>query len=283
LVGALETGRLNLGSSVLTEVSLVSTSGLEVEIAVRIPNDIDSRSTLAILLGGYRTGRDAARFVADTRGVIVAALSYPYRGDQPSRGLSLIADIPNIQQAILDTPPAVFLALDYLLGQPYVDPERVELIGVSLGAFLASVPGVLDSRVRRVWLIHGAGKPAEVLAHRLKEHIPFTPARSLAGQILAFLGRSHHLEPERWVGRIAPRPVIVVNARNDEALTASSIESLHRAVRQPAEIIWTEGYHVLPGRREIVAQITELVLARLAPEEELNRERPEKRPKGTQS
>lgn len=264
LVEARETLRLNLGHTVLTELRLVSSSGLEVEISLRIPTDTDTPSPLVILLGGYRTGRDAARLVVDTRGVVVAALSYPYRGNPATGGLALLARIPDIQRAILDTPPAVLLTVDYLLKQPYVDPERIHLIGVSLGAFFVSVPAVLDPRIRRVWLIHGGGKPAEVLAHRLEGRIPLAPVRHAAGRILALMSYSRYLEPERWVGRIAPRPVILVNARDDDQLTASSIESLHRAVREPAEIVWTEGEHVLPTDRETVERITGLILERLA-------------------
>jgi hypothetical protein len=268
LVEANETHRLDLGSTVLSELTLVSSTGLNLDISVRVPASIDSPSPLVILLGGYRTGRDAARLVTDTRGVVVAALSYPYRGELAPRGIALLTHIPKIQRAILDTPPAVLLALDYLLEQPYIDSEKLELAGVSLGAFFVSVPGALDARIKRVWLVHGAGKPAEVLAHRLQDHISWAPARSLTGRILGLVSYSHYLEPERWVGRIAPRPVIVVNARDDEALTPSSIESLHRAVRQPAEIIWTEGLHVLPNRRDTVEQIANLILDRLSREEE---------------
>lgn len=268
LVDVREAGRQNLGSRTLTEITLVSSSGLQVEMAVSVPVDIESPVPGVILLGGYRTGREAARLVPDTAGVVVAALSYPYQGDPSPQGLSLLTDIPQIQRAILDTPPAVLLAVDYLTQQPYVHPRHVELVGVSLGAFLVSVPGALDPRIGRVWLVHGAGRPAEVLAHRLEDQIPFAPARRFAGRVLALLSYSHYLKPELWVGRIAPRPVVVVNARDDEALTRSSIESLHRALREPAEIIWTEGEHVLPTRREAVARIAELILGRLSLEEE---------------
>ena len=265
LVEVRETRRLELGSTALTELTLTSSSGLEVEMAVRVPLHVDSRLPLVVLLGGYRTGRDAARLLSYETGMVLAAVSYPYRGDS-SRGLALLAQVPRIQQAIVDTPPAVFLAIDYLLAQPYVDTEHVELIGVSLGAFLVSVAGALDTRITRVWLIHGAGKPAEVLAHRLEAQISFAPARRFAGRTLALLCFSHYLEPERWVGRIAPRPVVVVNARYDEALTPASIESLHEALRQPYEIIWTEGQHVLPTRRDTIDHIAELVLSRLGRE-----------------
>lgn len=269
LVEARETDRMDLGNTILTEVRLASSSGLVVEIAVRVPKEMDTRLLpLVVLLGGHRTGRDAARLVGDTSGVVVAALSYPYWGDPVGRGLLQLTSIPRIQQAILDTPPAVLLAIDYLLGKPYVDSERVELVGVSLGAFIVSVPGALDPRISRVWLIHGAGKPPEVLTHRLKEYIDWATARRLAGYALGFLSCSHYLQPERWVGRIAPRPVIVVNARNDQELPSSSVASLHQAVCQPAEIIWTEGQHVLPTRRETVEKIADLVLERLARERE---------------
>jgi hypothetical protein len=227
---------------------------------------MESRLPLVVLLGGHRTGRDAVRLVEDTGEVVLAALSYPFRGNLTNQGPTLLTQIPAVQRAILDTPPAVLLAIDFLLEEPFVDPERVELVGVSLGAFLVSIPGALDSRISRVWLIHGAGNPSEVLTHRLAGYVDWEPARRLAGHTLAFLSCSHYLKPELWVGRIDPRPVVVVNARNDRELPSSSIRSLHQAVEQPAEIIWTEGPHILPTRRETIGRITDLVLERLAQE-----------------
>jgi len=75
---------------------------------------------------------------------------------------------------------------------------------------------------------------------------------------------SHHLGPEQWVGRISPRPVIIINARQDPSFPASSIEALHKAANEPYEIIWTEGTHIMPGRVEIVESISSLVLERVA-------------------
>src|SRR5712691_4344214 len=49
-----------------------------------------ARRPLIVLLGGQRTGREAARLVADTRGTVVAALSYPYRGDPRLRGPAVL-------------------------------------------------------------------------------------------------------------------------------------------------------------------------------------------------
>ena len=118
LIEAQITSSWRKGDSVLREIRLVSSSGLEVELTVREPAGASSPQPLVILLGGQRTGRDAARLLENTQGVVLAALSYPYRGNRDAKGLALLLDLPEIQRALIDTPPAVLLAVDYLLEQP---------------------------------------------------------------------------------------------------------------------------------------------------------------------
>ena len=60
---------------------------------------------------------------------------------------------------------------DYLLAQESADKQQVELVGISLGAFFVSIPAALDRRVTRTWLVHGAGEPEKVIAHKLKGRI----------------------------------------------------------------------------------------------------------------
>ena len=74
--------------------------------------------------------------------------------------------------------------------------------------------------------------------------------------------------PEHWVGRIAPRSVIAVNATDDDSLPRSSIEALHRALGESSEVIWVPGGHVKPRRAETVQAIADLILTRLAMESE---------------
>jgi len=261
----------SLGDAVLEEVTLVSDSGLEVELSVRVPRDATSPRPLVVLLAGQRTGRDAARYAADSRGVVVAALSYPYRRDPDAGTVAMVLDLPDIQRSLLDTPPAILLATDWLIGRPYVDPDRVELAGGSLGAFFVPVAGALEPRFRRVWLVHGAGDPGAVLEHGLREHVPFAPLRGLVARLLTAVAGGHHLAPEKWVGRIAPREVIVISARDDDSMPRESVEVLHRALGEPSEIIWMDGGHVLPRREEIIERLTDLVFSRIAEGEGVSR------------
>jgi hypothetical protein len=86
--------------------------------------------------------------------------------------------------------------------------------------------------------------------------------RRVLARTLAGVAAADHLAPESWVGRISPRPVIVINARDDDALPPECIAVLHQALGEPSEILWTTGGHVHPRRQEVVADLARLVMER---------------------
>ena len=268
IAAAQETGSWMLGDTLLREMTVTSSTGLAVDFSVRVPPEAQQGPRpLVVILAGQGTGRDAARYSADSRGVVVAALSYPYRRDLPRGLVNLLREVPAMQRAVLDTGPAVLLATDWLLEQPYVDRERVELAGGSFGAFLAAVPAALEPRYRRLWLVHGGADAEGVIAHGLRSHIGFGPARRAAAWFLFTVAGGQHLAPEKWVGRISPRPVICINALDDESIPRESALALHRALGEPHEVIWMPGGHVLPKRGETIRQLTDLVFTRVVEDE----------------
>jgi hypothetical protein len=256
---AREAGEWRIPGGRLVEVSLVSSTGIEVDLALILPDEAPPRQPLVLILAGQETGLAAAKLIPDTGGAAVAVLGYPF-GTIPHRdGLALTLALGRIQRGILDTPPAVLLALDYLLSHPELDPVRVELAGISFGAFLTAAPAVLDERIDRLWLIHGAGDPADVIDAILRERIVFYPLRKAVAWLLATVASAHHLSSEHWVARMTPRPVIVVNASQDTVLTPHAISVLHDALRPPFKILWTPGDHVHPKRPESVHRIVDLM------------------------
>ena len=254
------------GPSVITELRLLADTGLAVDIAVRVPDGPLKPHAAVLLLGGKGTGRDAARLTDDIGDVVVAALSYPFAGDPNVKGVQAVLQLPKIQRAVLDTVPAIMLATDYLLAQPYIDANRLELVGVSLGAFLVGPAGALDERIRRVWIVHGAGNPAGVIDSGLRDDVGIRPLRRMLASFLTVLAGGRYLAPEQWVGRISPRPVIVINARDDERLPRASVDALHAALKPPYEIIWVEGPHVQPNRPAVIEFLSEQILQRISDE-----------------
>ncbi|MDY7094996.1 MAG: hypothetical protein SX243_18640 [Acidobacteriota bacterium] len=249
---------------------LTSTSGLRCEMAVRTPTSaVEAASAvdaeprpLVLILGGHRTGRDAVELLPPDDRFVVAALSYPYHGPAKPKGLEVATALPAIRGALLDAPPCLRLTLDHLLPRPSVDSGRVEMLGVSLGAPLAVITGALDERISRVWSIHGGGDLPAMLAFNLPEEVqnPFLgpPAKFVGGTLLA------QLQPELYAAEVAPRPLVMINAEDDERIPRSCVASLYAAAREPKELLWVEGEHVGPRRQQVLTELLRLVLPRIA-------------------
>jgi dienelactone hydrolase len=248
---------------VLTPVRLTATSGLAVELVVRrAVADRGRTLPLAVILGGHYTGREAARMLGDTHGVVVAALSYPFSGDPRPDAVTFLLQIPRIRAAFLDTPPAVMLALDYLMRMPDVDTSRVEAIGVSLGAPFICIAGALDHRFTRVWSIHGSGGSYAPLEANMRRTISFAPLRVVAAAISDVIIAGPRLDPVHWAPRIAPRPFVMVNASADQRLPRAAVDALYRAAGEPKEQIWMSGGHV-HADRETIRRLVDIVMARV--------------------
>jgi len=251
------------GGFVSQSVRVSATNGLEVNLRVLRPAEAAHRLPLVVVLGGHRTGRDAVDLIGAPGPMVVAALDYPYDGPERPRGLrQSLAVIPAARQGLLDTPPAVLLALDWLLAQPWVDPDRVELMGVSLGVPFAAVAGAMEPRVRRVWLIHGGADNRRWIEHNLRRRIVSDTGRRLTAWLVYLLARGPAFESADWVARCAPRPVVIVGARDDARLPEEFVEQLYAAAGEPKELIWTEGGHV-DRRPENVRRLLEIVRARV--------------------
>lgn len=253
-----------VGGSQLQTVRLVAKSGLAVDLTVR--RDVGTgvrRLPLVVVLGGHVTGAEAARLVGETPGVMVTAVSYPFSGDPRPSKSTFLRDIPKIRAAFLDTPPALMLALDYLLARRDVDPARVEAVGVSLGAPFITIAGALDTRFTRVWAIHGSGGSYAPLEASMRRMIGFWPVRALAAGVANLIIAGPRLAPERWVSRIAPRAFIMVNATEDERLPRAAVDALYQSAAHPKEQIWMSGGHV-HGDTPTIQRLVEIVFRRVS-------------------
>jgi hypothetical protein len=248
-------------------VVLSGVNGLNVRMILRRPagdtsGDAIVRRPIFVILGGYRTGDMAATLIPDTHGSIIVALAYPYEGDLRVKGLNVLPQVPNVRRAILDTPPAVMLALDYLLRRPDVDPTAVEMVGASFGSAFGCVVGALDNRITRVWSVYGAARPYDQIELNLRKSIPLGPARHVVAFAANLFAAGRHLDPERWAPRISPRQFIMINARADERMPTDAVHALFSAASEPKELIWLDGPHLHRSRPEVLAGLVNAVLER---------------------
>ena len=252
------------GQSLVQTVRISATSGLVVDLAVRrhASDSASKRLPLVVILGGHVTGAEAVRLVGETPGIMVAAVAYPFAGNHRPSALTFVRQIPMIRGAMLDTPPAIMLAADYLLARQDVDSTRVDAVGVSLGAPFMTIAAALDARFTRVWAIHGSGGSYAPLEANMKRTIPFAPLRSVGALTANVIIGGPRLAPEKWAGRIAPRPFIMINARDDERMPRAAVDALYRSAADPKEISWMSGGHVRPGA-PVIQQLLDIVIGRV--------------------
>jgi dienelactone hydrolase len=254
------------GNHELRDVTLRAESGLEVELTIKRPisgDETQARRPLAIVLGGHRSGRSAIQFIPDAGDMIVATLSYPYAGEPRPDALAFVRDIPSIRQAFLDTPPAIMLALDYLLMQPDVDPDWIELVGVSLGGPFVTIAAALDERISRVWVVHGSAGSYGPLEVSMRRGIPVPGLRHAAAALSALIINGPSMAPEQWAYRVAPRPFVMVNARDDERMPRELVQRLFDGASEPKSIVWLPGGHAR-SNAAVLRPLVDTVVAMMA-------------------
>jgi hypothetical protein len=268
LASAVESEPTIIGNSEMRRVRLVATSGLVVDVNIRRHlSDSSRRLPVVLLLGGHVTGAEAAHIVGETRGVLVAGVSYPFDGDLRPSKLTFLTQIPSIRRAFHDTPAALMIALDYLVGHPNADPTRVHGIGVSLGAPFMTIAGALDTRFTDIWAIHGSGGSFAPLEASMRRSISILPLRYLSAAVANVIIAGPRLAPERWAPQIAPRRFIMVNATDDERLPRASVDALYRSASEPKEQIWMSGGHI-NADAPTIQRVVQIVMERVSPEEE---------------
>lgn len=247
-------------------VQLESSTGLQVDMRLMRPATAPGETLpVIIVMGGEGTGKDAVDLVGAPLGVAYLALDYPYDGDQELDAFwESITAIPAIQQAFLDSPPAMSLAVDWAQQQPWFDTDNVELVGASLGVPFTAVAGAIDERFTRVWLLHGGARNVPWVMHLGRRYIENEFLRGIVARGALLLVYGNSFEAIDWIHEIAPRPLIIVSARNDDFVPAEAqAPFITAAESEHIELVWTEGQHIRPTRRSELQQLLDVVLSRI--------------------
>jgi len=190
-------------------------------------------------------------------------MDYPYDGPEKAKGVTAIARaIPLARQAMLDTTPAVSLILDWLVEQSWVDKKRIIIVGASLGVPFAASAAARDERITAVMLVHGAADNRLWLEAQVARRTDSKLLHYPLATILHWLAYGPILDTSKHIATVAPRPVLIIGARNDERTPAGQTELLFDAAREPKRLRWTEGQHIQPDRPGTIEE-----LLRIAKEE----------------
>src|SRR5262249_3051664 len=256
-------------ASRLETLTLHSSTGLDVHGLARVPAGGHPPYAGAVIVGGIKRGSRVVTLAGldeIARSAVLVSADYPIQLRANAwRGLSALRTLARLRPAALDSVSQVLLLTEYLSRRADVDPQRVFLVGGSLGAAVVRVAGGIDARPAAVVLLYGGGDIGPLIAHTLRhpaQDAPVPPVMaSLVGRALAWWLTP--LAPERWAAAIAPRTLIMINGAADSLVPRRYALALYDAARQPKELVWVEGEHVQPSESALIERLSGLVTTRL--------------------
>jgi pimeloyl-ACP methyl ester carboxylesterase len=251
------------------DVILDPAAGRPVRIAVSLPEHaLAERLPAVILVGGLRTGRDALRHLPDLGRNVGVAYEYPLDRDQ-WRGGFLPAQLAAAREAALAVPGQIAAVVRWTRAQPWTDPDRVSLVGVSFGALVLPA-------AQRTAAAHGESTAASILAYGgsglpdiLRANLPQERAR--VAQAAAWLGGLglRALEPAAHLPHL-DGPFLLISGRDDPRIPAASAAALHRLTPGPKEIRFLSAGHFDAGDHALLDEILALCRAWLVERDALN-------------
>ena len=219
-----------------------------------------SRNAAVLLQNGRELNSEALRFLpSDFGDVVVLSLDYPEELPYSLSVADLLLRGDDLQRAAARIARMFSLGADYLVSRGDVDTTRLVLVATSFAVPFAAQTAALDTRFANVGLIYGAGRMESVLAANLALRPAFLrrPAAWLA------MRPFRDFAPERYVGRISPRPVVMVNGIDDPQMPRSAVEALYAAAREPKELIWLQTGHLMPNDSTLIRALVDTALERL--------------------
>jgi dienelactone hydrolase len=129
--------------------------------------------------------------------------------------------------------------LDYLERRPECR-HKVGYLGTSLGGILGALLAGDDSRIDAAVLTSLGATWRERL---LYSKLVLPGIAKQPKKMEAALRKLSPFDPARWVARISPRPVMLVNGRKDPSVPAVDALNLAAAAHDPKTILFHEGGH----------------------------------------
>jgi dienelactone hydrolase len=229
---------------------ITGVNGDEVPIAVNRADDVEPR---VALLGGHGvSGSKTAAYIKGAsrrwtqQGVQAFVPDLPFHGDRagPDADYALAMSPAGVAQAMGDFSRCV----DFIRSRSESAELPIAFLGFSMSTMLGVPFFAMDERVAGACFAVGGSRMGEVMA--ADPNIP----SPLVEQIKS-------LDPATYAGGTKGRPVLMVNAHQDEHFSRRSAFDLFDAFGSPKELIFFEGSHTdWPRPQPVYDRILDFVL-----------------------
>jgi len=192
--------------------------------------------------------RRLARHLA-AQGIACAVMDLPYHGYRKRPNVApaapyLEGSVRSSVQALGQAASDVRTVTDWLAAQPGINPRRLGVVGISLGAIVAHLAMGRDDRLTAGVAVLGGGD----LADLSRTSVLVRLLRRLYSQPLdpATLGGLSAVDPLTYAARNRPRRVLMIEAARDQLVPPRDSTELWEALGRPP-IQWLDVNHFALG------------------------------------
>ena len=241
-------------------------SGTQVQVRLLRTSESAGPLPAVVVLGGLERGAGVVDLVPRTADTVLVGFDYPFALPREVRLTEVVSLARTLTQGIAETLETVGRLQTLLAARRDIDPARLTIVGVSLGAPFAVI-GAAEHDFRGLVIIDGFGDVPRTLRHQFARRWRERYGAVL-GEALAWLAQKAALwlvdlpDLEGAARRLrADQRVYMVNAQDDEFVPEESRRSLREALRRSRAqltVQTTPGRHVRGTDEQAVAQLYEL-------------------------
>jgi pimeloyl-ACP methyl ester carboxylesterase len=179
-----------------------------------------------------------------------ACLQFPsHRYLDQLRGLSRMK-MDSLAETLRQQVAEAGQVLHWLSTQPGVDPERIGILGTSIGAIIASLLTEADGRIQAAAYLLGGGNLPEIMVapqgyvkKRVRERIMSENGLTEDEFKKSAVQSLQRVDPLTYAGRLDAGRILMVNGRFDQVIPYDNARELWDALGQPDWVILPAGHY----------------------------------------
>jgi predicted esterase len=242
-------------------LSYLSAHDQRVTALIALPRRYTPPYPAVLLVHGAGGDKDTSyiQWISETlvaQGYATLSIDTQYHGERALPGFKVGVYQPDSYQmrdAWVQSVIDLRRAVDYLLSRTDIDKNRIGYVGISQGGMLGATLGGVEGRIGSFCLAVAGGGMVELVKSiekypllRSKWPVQVTPEVLRRIESIAQV-----VDPIYFVGRIAPRPLLLMTATKDEVIPPEASEALVKAAlsglnaAQSVQVKRWEAGHVL--------------------------------------
>ena len=209
-----------------------------------------------IILGGLHIGRENFSFIQEPGYNALIIYNYPYSPEYWYEGTALL-EIPRIRSAVLKVPTQVLEIVKWLSRQPWVDTDRISVLGYSFGAIFTpavyNLANHYNVKLGPGIICYGGADIENMLYTNLKKMSE--PFRS----ITAYLASTaiYTIDPVNHLPQLH-NDFLIINGTKDNQIPKESWQLLQKIIPEPRTIKILPDGHMHPDNPELTEKLVRL-------------------------